>query len=116
MHGAQKDEGPGDVVHVVLEGVLDGFPHIDEGGKVNHGVKVALHQERIYHGGISQISFDQFHFRVHEGSRVAVHHVVQHGHVCAGFDELAYRVGTNISGSAGYKYFHDFIKFAVEPV
>lgn len=67
--GAQKDEGPGDVVHVVLEGVLDGFPHIDEGGKVNHGVKVALHQERIYHGGISQIPFDQFHFRVHEGSR-----------------------------------------------
>ena len=52
----------------------------------------------------------------HEGYRVAVHHVVQHGHVCAGFDELAYRVGTNISGSAGYKYFHDFIKFAVEPV
>ena len=83
---------------------------------MNHGVKVALHQERIYHGGISQIPFDQFHFRVHEGSRVAVHHVVQHGHVCAGFDELAYRVGTNISGSAGYKYFHDFIKFAVEPV
>ena len=110
LHGSQEDEGTGDVVHVVLEGVLDGLSHVDEGGKVNHGVKAALHQEGIHDGGVSQVALDQFHLRVHEGSDVAVHHVVQHSHVSADFDELAHRVGTNISGAAGYKYFHDLIK------
>ena len=53
LHGSQEDEGTGDVVHVVLEGVLDGLSHVDEGGKVNHGVKAALHQEGIHDGGVS---------------------------------------------------------------
>ena len=33
LHGSQEDEGTGDVVHVVLEGVLDlSLIHILEGG------------------------------------------------------------------------------------
>lgn len=76
LHGAQKDERARDIVHIVLERILDGFSHVDVGGEVDHGIKIACHQERIHHGSIAQVPFDQLHFRIHDGSDMSIYHVV----------------------------------------
>ena len=106
-HGAQQHERLGDVVLVVLQRVLHGLAHLNEGGEVNDGIELAVDEQRIDDGGIAEIALHELDFRIDDGGGVAVDHAVENGHISAALHELAHGVRTNVAGTAGNEYFHD---------
>ncbi len=106
-HRAQKHQRLGDIVLIVLQRILHGLAHLDEGGEVDDGVELAVHEQGVDDGSVAQVSLDELHFLVDDGGGMAVDHAVKHGDVRAALHQLSNRMGADVAGSACNEHFHD---------
>lgn len=58
-HHVEQLQGVEQVVLVVARGLLHGFTHLDEGGKVHDSVKAASVHHRLKQGPVGQAAFDE---------------------------------------------------------
>ncbi len=98
FHGLQDRVGVADIVMVVTQGLLHGFAHLDEGGKVHDGFYMILFEGLDQQGVVGQVTLDKVG-RADGGPVALAEVVVDHG-VMAFVGEEGDHVAADISGSA----------------
>ncbi|MNV56264.1 hypothetical protein D3C71_1485370 [compost metagenome] len=98
-HGLQEGKGGRDIVLVILAGHADRLAHLDERGKVEHGVETANTKQHIQGGFVGDVQF-------HPLDAGAGRDQVRHHHLMARNEQVLDHVRANVACATDNQKLH----------
>ncbi len=111
-HGLEQGDGLGDVVLVVLEGVLHGFAHLDEGGEVHDDVDSFGLEDFDDLGGVGEVDLVEGD-AVGDGVLVSLDEVIEDDGGMPSDLQLTHAMASDVACTSYDEYVHEYGRWGV---